>query len=422
LYETFEKEDVKAIEIERNDLNEYIWKYSNPYIYEIIKDKIEKHDNIQLLSNYLEKSEEETIDLIKSFIKYTKEGKIIVNQNNIFCKLKDGLYNEGSNNKEKIPEELKDIAKILGFDIRQYLVHESMGRICEQSYSYKEICLKIDELMIKKYRDSSNFSDKNFKKAANSLLEEYFDVIGEEKAKEYFPETYSQKDGITLNVIYDKQQRKNMTEFGKLYGSEAISKLLNNPKLMKYIIDEKFSDFDDSNKQFVIGEGTKSIKVSCNPDLVSDENTFNFYKSAFNDILSYSDDFDFENPVNIRTGISGEAYIYELLSNSGKYKSVKWLMLDETGKGQPFEYKGKTYNIVQDYSHYDILVETYDNQKLYIEVKSTKREFGNKVPFFISKKQIEMMETTKSPDKYILAVVFDVMYNPKHFFMVLSDS
>ena len=97
-------------------------------------------------------------------------------------------------------------------------------------------------------------------------------------------------------------------------------------------------------------------------------------------------------------------------------------MLDETGKGLLFEYKGKTYNIVPDYSHYDILVETYDNQKLYIEVKSTQGEFGNKVPFFISKKQIEMMESTKSPDKYILAVVFDVMYNPKHFFMVLSDS
>ena len=62
--------------------------------------------------------------------------------------------------------------------------------------------------MINKYIDNNNFFDKNFKKAANSLLEEYFDVIGEAKAKEYFPETFSQKDGITLNVIYDKQQRK----------------------------------------------------------------------------------------------------------------------------------------------------------------------------------------------------------------------
>ena len=155
--------------------------------------------------------------------------------------------------------------------------------------------------------------------------------------------------------------------------------------------------------------------------MISDENTFNFYKSAFSDILSYGDDFDFENPINRRTGISGEAYIYELLSNSGKYKSVKWLMLDENGNGQPFEYNGKTYNIIQDYSHYDILVETYDNQKLYIEVKSTQGEFGNKVPFFISKKQIEMMKSTKSPDKYILAVVFDVMYNPIFFLLQFGD-
>ena len=33
-----------------------------------------------------------------------------------------------------------------------------------------------------------------------------------------------------------------------------------------------------------------------------------------------------------------------------------------------------------------------------------------------------MMKSIKSPDKYILAVVFNVMDNPKHFFMELIDN
>ena len=40
----------------------------------------------------------------------------------------------------------------------------------------------------------------------------------------------------------------------------------------------------------------------------------------------------------------------------------------------------------------------------------------------MSQKQIETMETVKYPNKYVLAVVYDVIYNPRHFFMCLSDN
>ena len=76
-------------------------------------------------------------------------------------------------------------------------------------------------------------------------------------------------------------------------------------------------------------------------------------------------------------------------------------MLSENGLGELFEYNGKKYHIIPDDSHYDIEVETFEKSKLYIEVKSTKGKFGKKVPFYISCKQIEMMKSIKSPDKYI---------------------
>ena len=449
LFRAFTQENIKPIEIERNDLNEKIWKYSNPYIYEIIKDKIEEHDNIDSLSKYFNYDKKTLIKLITLFTKYTKEGKIILNQNYNFCEIDENLYNEGLDPKDKIPEELKDISKFLGFDIREYLAHEKMGRPCSQNYSYKQLCSEIDDLMMEKFNNTNNnFTNIKFKKAASNLLEEYFEDIGEEKAKKYFLQTFKNKDRIILNVIYDKQQRKNMTEFGKLYGSDAISKLLKNPKLVKSIINEEINDSnyksnfnnnkinnneeieeeeeddEDSNDdtQLTINKSSKSITIPLNTDLVKDKKALNFYKNTFSQIMDYKDDFDFGNHLNKKSGISGEAYIYELLLNSGNYKSVKWQMLSGTSSGETFYYKGKIYKIKPDDPHYDILVETYDNHKLYIEVKSTKNKFGKKVPFYLSQKQIEMIKSIKPQDKYILAVVFDVIIKPKHFFMILNDN
>ena len=98
-------------------------------------------------------------------------------------------------------------------------------------------------------------------------------------------------------------------------------------------------------------------------------------------------------------------------------------MLNEDKVGELFEYNGKKYYLNNsEGSPYDIEVETYHGNKYYIEVKSTKNKFGKKVPFYLSQKQIETMESIENPNKYILAVVYDVSYNPRHFFMCLSDS
>ncbi|OUM70012.1 hypothetical protein PIROE2DRAFT_66752 [Piromyces sp. E2] len=97
--------------------------------------------------------------------------------------------------------------------------------------------------------------------------------------------------------------------------------------------------------------------------------------------------------------------------------------MENKNEGKRFRYNGTTYYIKPDGSHYDIEVETFDDCKFFIEVKSTRHELGtNKVPFFISKNQIDMMKLTKYPNKYILAVVFDVMsVRPSHFFMTMDE-
>ncbi|ORX49253.1 hypothetical protein BCR36DRAFT_583856 [Piromyces finnis] len=111
------------------------------------------------------------------------------------------------------------------------------------------------------------------------------------------------------------------------------------------------------------------------------------------------------------------------LLRSGQLKSVEWKTLSKNGCGTKLDYHGKTYYLDPDGSHYDIVVETNNDRKILIEVKSTKHDYnGNKVPFFLSQKQISMMNNIKYPNEYILAIVFDAPCNPKHFFMSLSNN
>ena len=512
IYNFFTQINCDYCEININESGDNnLWLYSNKYIYDIIKGIIENHININTLAESLGENKESIIEKLKEFLKFSKNGKIVLNQNNEFCKI-DELSNE--KDWENGSEKLKEIALYLEYDVRKELVHESMGNPCLKDMHYKDICNKIDEIMSAKFNDISNHQNENYKNAARKLSE-YFDEIGEKQAEKYFHCTFSNKERIAYNVIYDEKTRKNFSELDKTFGinnlselskneniqnivktllnkkrsssslndinenikelykdekninqnleleekigneatpkllenpikekfisdlikdeeiynnfskynMDSLKKLLKNPKILNSILNGELSDYSYSTSSKVTSEN-KSINISFNSEITKNKPLLDFYRSSLSPFLQYAGDFDFgyENPINRKTGISGEAYIYELLSNSGKYKSVKWNMLDNTGHGEDFEYNGKHYKIHSDGSHYDILVETFDGQKIYVEVKSTRNIFTNKVPFYLSQKQIEKMEQIEPSSEYVLAIVFDVMGQPKHFFMTLRKN
>ncbi|ORY74951.1 hypothetical protein LY90DRAFT_632928 [Neocallimastix californiae] len=601
LYKIFTCNNYEFVEIDRNENNYKIWSISNKYIYDIINKIIESKKNINSLSYYIEMNENDTINHLKTYIEYfSSNGKIIPNQNCELC-YKNDLCNEGKwdtsfKRKELIPDELKDIAKKLGYDVRSFLLHEKMSNICLNNLTYSEVCEKIDKIVTEKFEDPKNYSDPKYKEVVRNLIDNYFVKIGEKDSKKYFLSTFSKKEHIIINVIIDKETRANLAKLTnkhgdkaipkflnnpeilngimkgelsdesykssleKIYGNEAIQKLKNNPKIIESVINGNLSDDDYQEKIFdneaiqklknnpkiiesvingklsdddyqekifdneaiqklknnpkiiesvndgklsnddsqekifdneaiqklknnpkniesvndgklsdekcqseleekygnevnsillnnpnimkdiingdlsdenyksdnyklhgmaystpsIVGNGSKSISIAYSSDISPIE------KSEFINIIKYSTDFCFENP-NEKTGITGEAYIYELLLNSRKFKNVKWKMLNEYG--DDFKYNGNVYKIRPEGSHYDIEVETYDNRKFYVEVKSTKYEFGNnKVPFFLSKNQIDLMKLTELPNKYLLAIVFNTMsYNPTHFFLTMNE-
>ena len=133
IYEFFTQNKYNYFEININESNDNnLWFYSNRYIFDIIREIIEKYDDINSLTNSLGKNKEPTIDKLREFIKYSKNGKIILNQNNNFCKI-DDLSNE--KDWENGSEKSKKIALYLDYDVRKELAHESMENPC------KKICV-----------------------------------------------------------------------------------------------------------------------------------------------------------------------------------------------------------------------------------------------------------------------------------------
>ncbi|OUM58091.1 hypothetical protein PIROE2DRAFT_16738 [Piromyces sp. E2] len=380
-------------------------------------------------------------------------------------------------------------------------------------------------------------------------MESYFDSIGENEAQKSFPLIYPQKENIILNVIYNKETRKNMTQLGKEYdlqqlipkllknkdvgnmimkgiledgnaimkaitniskqfGTNIFNTLLENPQSLKMIMNGKLNDencnslinennnkSDDNDDNDIIkfiknirndddndndnGNNNNNNNNNNNYNNNDDNNSNNnslvsgpfIVSNELNNNGSINDDYNvntndnnihdtftltttnnnkigivFSSKINNNerrnfielyqcyndfstnenTGYSGEAHIYEFLENlriSGQLKSVEWKSLSKNGYGTLIKYKGKSYWINSDGSHYDFVVETNNSRKIYIEVKSIKYPYnGKKIPFYLSQLQIEEMNSIKYPNEYVLAVVFDVYKSTQHYFLNLRNN
>jgi len=217
IYKIFIKNDIEYYEIENKYCDKGLWKDANEYICDEIISIIENCEDINELKSILN-IENEDKDKIYEYLnilyKFRKEGIIVPNQYDQFCLLND-LYNEGITNIkmkkiELISEELKDIAKDLEYDVRKYLIHPKIERICKNNISEKEINEKIAKLMEKNNKNPNKRSDPNFKSVANCLIEYNFEKI--------------RNNSLPDEIMYI---------FGKVYIANIINRLreLENPSI-----------------------------------------------------------------------------------------------------------------------------------------------------------------------------------------------
>jgi len=326
LYQKFSKQTFSKneyCEIDIKDYNYKLWDNSNKYIFDIIREIIEKNKDVKSLANDLRKSEKDTLKYLNIFInKFSDKGRIVPNQYCQFCEIKK-LMNEGDdsdlnsdndtvfendtisdydtdsddsyNKKIKIiPEELKDIAKYLGYDIKSILIHKDMGRPCQRSMSYEKLCEKIDKIMQEKHNDKSTYTDPDFKKGAYELIEKYFKTKSEDELTNSFKYTYSVKNNIMIDVVLDEEARKTLVNIRNKYNDDEIKHLLNHSSEIKEFLKKSLSK--NSTQSIVIGRSNNNIRIS-----------YNGYYNSYNNNTTIDDIYNI---------------IYKLLLNSNKFRDV----------------------------------------------------------------------------------------------------
>jgi len=276
--------------------------------------------------------------------------------------------------------------------------------------------------------ENDEISDDQYNRENEELMEKLskYSEVEEKYGEECIPKLLQNESIVDMIMKEKLKDSSPLKQFLDQYesGDEVIYKLLNNPKTIERlkkgeISDEKYEKEESTYSTPVIinSINNKSVRLAFNSSISNEERKF--YEKSLVNVMKYNDDFDFTY-ANRFNGFFGEAYIYEKLLRSKKFKSITWTRRKDDG--EKFEYNGKTYFIDPSCSDYDIIAETQDDHKYYIIVKSTRYDFDNKVPFYFSKKQIDKMKKIRSPNRYILAIVFGVMNNPKHFFMNLKSN
>jgi len=203
IYKKFTNRNYDSCEIETNN-NKYkkLWVESNKYISNIIKDIIEKYNNVNELVNTLNINKSTLFEYLRFLINLNHEGKIIPNQYEEFCN-SDILSNEDIQSDEA--EKLKDVVSYLGYDIRKYLVHPSIGKLhMIKSISLEKINKKIDALFEKNYNDPKKYSNSNYKKATKFLIVDYFERMRKGTLDESRRSVFSK---IYLKNVHDKLKK-----------------------------------------------------------------------------------------------------------------------------------------------------------------------------------------------------------------------
>ena len=107
---------------------------------------------------------------------------------------------------------------------------------------------------------------------------------------------------------------------------------------------------------------------------------------------------------------------------SGNFKNVIWEHKSEVPTDfEIVDYEGKSHYIQDNYSKYDLTVETNDGNKIYIEVKSTRTsiEQADTIALPISSREWKFVNEINKTEKYCLARVFDVENNPEGHYLSL---
>lgn len=335
---------------------------------ETLTDRIYNYGDVDSLEKFCSEysmDEIEAIDFIVEFVTFIinqkeeqlfKEHKIILNQKNIFCLLKDlrldlikykGL-NEGFN------EKLKDIYFWLSnTECREELLHKEFEQINNlinknNSYTFKELAKETDE-ELSNY--NGNYQDEDFLLILKDLFKWYTNCgLSNDTLMKFFPYFETNKSQLYLNT--------------------------KTPQELEYAF-----DIEISGKSEVLAKLANSSLSTNELELIASNSEL---LSNFIDYLNseLKDDPDKE------LGDIGEEFLYHQLCQIFGEKRVLW----------------------ERESEYDfrVLEKDLTSTKYFIDAKTTGKGIANSdnVPFFMRTSQWKFLDKQLATDKYIIARIF----------------
>ena len=416
---------------------EEFWRKANDEIIKSLQGHLEEDANLENLKVFLSKSEKtyddgDTVIFLNDFYDYLKKtnrnisGKIVPNQNGNFCSL-DEIFKD-----DNVPNPLKDILCLINpeEDFRNILADASLSIQPTHSKNIEDIAQILDNTINDIFKNRPYiWSEENFKKAIELLMMGWF-PNHKEQAKVHFQHIYKKKETIEMNVLWSLEERKRMQR------ARSIA-----PELLDKFI-ESNGDIDSLEKkkeelEAKVAELTAQVENSVSsavineiatefPDITADR--IRELLKLEERIKGWSGQSDYQpaNEVeerrNFENGYKGEAYIYSQLVKSGNFKNVIWEHKSEKPTNiEIVDYEGNNHYVKDNYSKYDLIVETFDGNKIYIEVKSTRTsiEQADTIALPISSREWKFVNQINENDKYCLARVFDVENNPEGHYLSL---
>ena len=414
---------------------EDFWRKTNDKIVKSLVKNISVYGSLSSLKKFLSKSgtiydEGDTIILLNDFYDYIKSsnrnlsGNIIPNQNGDFCSLDDDFFRD-----DNIPDKLKDILALVNLekDCRTILAEKSLSLSAQPIHSKNIgfIIDLIDKEVNEMYKGGpSNWENENFKEAINLLMIEWFPKR-KDLAKR-FERIYKKKETIEMNVLWSLEERQRMQK-ARSIDPKLLDKFIEQNGEIESLeeekkkLEEEIEALKNSEQNNVSSEILKEFP-DITPDKIRELLKLEERVKGWNGTSEYQPESEVEERRNYENGYKGEAYIYSQLKKSGQFQNISWEHKSEVPTDiQIVDYEGESHFIKENYSKYDLIVETNEGAKIYIEVKSTRTSLADAdtIALPISSREWKYVNQINVNDKYYLARVFNVENNPEGHYLSL---
>lgn len=415
--------------------NENLWSSSISILLSDLSKRIEEEVNTENLRIHLSNSGinydfgdciiflNDIYDYYKSINKII-EGKIIPNQNGVFCSFDDEFYKDND-----IPKPLKDILKLIDNenDFRNILAESSLSESALPKHHKEkgDITKIIDDKINSLYASSHNWENENFIEAINMLMIQWFPK-NRERANDYFPKIYKKKETIEMNVLWSVEDRKRMQK------ARSISPLLLDSFIDKAIEIDSLQKQKEKLEAEIVKLQTINVTTNLN-EIVSEFPKLTAEKirellKLEERVKGWSGTSDYtpnssEEKRNYINGYKGEAYIYKQLKKSNIFNDIKWEHKSvEKTELSIIDFEGESHFIKENHSKYDLTAISSNGKKIYFEVKATRTTLldADTIALPISHREWNFVNEIKNNEIYCLARVFEVENNPTGHYLTME--